>query len=306
MAAAKDVTRIQELIYELKVGQVMVTNVITVSPSSRMSDLRDLLRNERISGVPVVDDEQLVGLVSLEDFITCLSDGEQDCCVAEQMSRDVKTLYNSDPLVHAVEEFEHYGYGRFPVLDRKTEQLVGIITKGDIVKGLLNKMEIDFHAEETARLKTEYSLEEIIADQSRFTFRYDIVGQDFDRAGETSSKLKTALARLGIAPEILRRVAIATYEAEMNAVIYTDGGKLAARVTPEKVVVEVEDAGPGIEDLEKAMEPGFSTAPNWVRELGFGAGMGLSNIKKCADQMQLDSKPGIGTHLMFSINHRRE
>ena len=301
MDGKKEVTRIQELIYEMKVGQVMVKNIITVSPTARMRDLRDLLRNERISGVPVVEDDHLVGLVSLEDFIKWLTDGGTDCSVEEQMSHDVRTLFDNDPLVHAVEEFEHYDYGRFPVLDRKTNNIVGIITKGDIIKGLLNKMEIDYHAEESARRRADHSFEEIIADQARFTFRYDIIGKDFDRAGETSSKLKTALARLGIPPPILRRVAIATYEAEMNTVIYTDGGKLAARVTPDQIAVEVEDSGPGIDDIEKAMKPGFSTAPDWVRELGFGAGMGLSNIKKCSDQMKLDSTPGVGTLLTFSV-----
>jgi CBS domain-containing protein len=302
MASAKEVTHIQELIYEMKVGQVMARDVISIGPNSHMSDLRAILKDRQISGVPVVDDQELVGLVSLEDFINCLAVGRTHCTVREQMSRDVQTLYDSDPLIHAVEEFERYNFGRFPVLERKSDKLVGIITKGDIVKGLLNKMEIEFHTKEKARKKDNHSLEKIIADQARFTLRYDVIGQDFDHAGETSSKLKMALARLGIPPEILRRIAIASYEAEMNTVIYTEGGKLAARVTPNKIAVEVEDKGPGIEDIEKAMEPGFSTALDWVRELGFGAGMGLSNIKKCSDHMQLESTVGVGTRLTFSVN----
>ncbi len=293
------------MIYEMKVGQVMATDIITVDQDSRMSDLRNLLREQRISGVPVVDGERLVGLVSLEDFITCLSDGNMDCTVQQQMSRNVKTLYSNDPLIHAVQEFERCGYGRFPVLDRQTGKLAGIITKSDIVKGLLNKMEIDWHEEETQRQLIDHSFEEIITDDARFTLRYDIIGNDFDRAGESSSKLKKALKRMGIPPDILRRVAIATYEAEMNAVIYTDGGKLVVRVTPERIAVEVSDSGPGIEDIEKAMEPGFSTATDWVRELGFGAGMGLPNIKKCSDEMHLESTVGEGTQLRFSIHLNR-
>lgn len=305
MDRTKEVTKVQELIYEMKVGQVMAKDVIAVGVDSRMSDMRSLLKKKKISGVPVIDEDRLVGLVSLEDFIRCLSDGKADCPVQELMSRDVKTLYDNDPLIHAVEEFEHFGYGRFPVLDRKTGKLVGIITKGDIVRGLLNKMEIDYHEEEGLRRLQDHSFEEIIADQATFTFRYDIVGQDFDQAGETSSKLKKALGRLGIHPKILRRVAIATYEAEMNAVIYTDGGKLVARVTPERIVVEIGDSGPGIEDIERAMEPGFSTATDWVRELGFGAGMGLPNIKKCSDDMHLESTVGEGTQLSFSVHINR-
>ncbi|MCB7129604.1 MAG: ATP-binding protein, partial [Candidatus Brocadiales bacterium] len=135
--------------------------------------------------------------------------------------------------------------------------------------------------------------------------RYDIIGKDFDRAGETSSKLKKALKRMGIPPDILRRVAIASYEAEMNAVIYTDGGKLVARITPERIAVEVNDSGPGIEDVERAMEPGYTTASDWIRERGFGAGMGLPNIKKCSDDMHLESTVGEGTQLRFSVHINR-
>ncbi len=301
MAGNEEVTRAQELVHEMTVGQVMVRDIITISPTALMSDLRDLLRNERIAGVPVVDDDHLIGLVSLEDFIKWLAAGGYDCSVDKTMTRDVKILYDNDPLVHAVEEFKHFDYGRFPVLARETGKIVGIITKGDIIKGLLNEMEIGYQAEESASGQAGPSLKEIIADQARFTFRYDIIGKDLNRAGETSSKLKTALARLGIPPKILRRIAIATYEAEMNTVIYTDGGKLATWVTSDKIVVEVEDTGPGIENIKKAMEPGFSTAPDWVRELGFGAGMGLCNIKKCADQMTLTSTVGVGTNLTFSV-----
>ena len=305
MAREKEVTKVQELIYEMKVGQVMIRDVITIGIGSRMSDLRNLLREKRISGVPVVDDDQLVGLVSIEDFLKCLADGNPDCFVKEQMTRDVKTLYDTDPLVHAVEEFERYGYGRFPVLDRQTGKLAGIITKGDIVRDLLNKMEIDYHEEETQRRLIDHSFEEIITDEARFTLRYDIIGKDFDRAGETSSKLKKALKRMGIPPDILRRVAIASYEAEMNAVIYTDGGKLVARITPERIAVEVNDSGPGIEDVERAMEPGYTTASDWIRERGFGAGMGLPNIKKCSDDMHLESTVGEGTQLRFSVHINR-
>jgi len=302
MDRAKEVTRVQELIYEMKVGQVMATDIITIDQNSRMSDLRDLLREKRISGVPVVDNDQLVGLVSIEDFIKCLSDGTMDHTVQEQMSRDVKTLYDTDPLVHAVEKFERYGYGRFPVIYRKTGKLAGIITKSDIVKGLLNKMETDWHEEENQRQQIDHSFEEIITEEARFTLRYNIIGRDFDRAGETASKLKKALKKVGIPPDILRRVAIATYEAEMNTVIYTDGGEMVARVTPEKIAVEVNDSGPGIENVEQAMKPGFSTATDQVRELGFGAGMGLPNIKKCSDEIQLESTVGEGTQLRFSVN----
>jgi len=133
-------------------------------------------------------------------------------------------------------------------------------------------------------------------------FQYDVEGQNFKRAGEGASRLKSSLRRLGLDPQTVRRVAIATYEAEMNLIIYTEGGKIRVRVEPHEIFVRVEDSGPGIPDIEKAMQPGYSTAPEWVRELGFGAGMGLNNIQKCATKMGLHSVVGKGTTLKIHIS----
>ena len=106
--------------------------------------------------------------------------------------------------------------------------------------------------------------------------------QDFQRAGRASSRIKQTLSRLGVDPRIVRRVAIVSYEAEMNIVIHSSsGGDIVVEVTPELVAVLAYDRGPGIPDIERAMQPGFSTAPDWIREMGFGAGMGLSNIQAC-------------------------
>ena len=133
-------------------------------------------------------------------------------------------------------------------------------------------------------------------------FQYDVIGRDFKRAGEGASRVKTSLKRLGLDPQIVRRVAIATYEAEMNLVIYTKGGKIRARVEPHSIYVKVADFGPGIPDVQKVLQPGYSTAPEWVRNLGFGAGMGLNNILKCATKMDLRSTVGKGTQLHIRID----
>jgi anti-sigma regulatory factor (Ser/Thr protein kinase) len=113
------------------------------------------------------------------------------------------------------------------------------------------------------------------------------------------------LYRLGGNPQTVRRVGIAAYEAEMNIIIHTtDGGEMVVEVQPNRVKIVATDRGPGIEDVEKAMEPGFSTAPEWIRELGFGAGMGLHNIRRFADEMHLESKVGVGSRLevLISLN----
>jgi len=302
MTQQKEITRVQELICEMKVEQVMVKDIITVEPDTPMSDLRSLLRDKRISGVPVVEKGRVVGLVSIEDFIKTLSDGNMNCLVKDQMNRNIKILYNTDRLVHAVKEFDRWGFGRFPVLDRKSRKLVGIITKGNIIQGLLKKLEIDYHTEEMQRFQTGNFFKSIISDKARLTLQYDIIGKDFNRAGEASSNLKKSLKTMGIPQQIIRRVAIAAYEAEMNLVVFADSGSLIARVTPESIVVEVVDSGPGIEDINKALVPGFSTADDWIRDLGFGAGMGLNNIQKCADEMNLESTVRKGTHLEFIVN----
>ncbi|MFH1012080.1 MAG: CBS domain-containing protein [bacterium] len=286
----------------MRVNQVMVTDIITVSPHSLMSELRELLRDKRISGVPVMEKDRLVGMVSIEDFIKCLTEGKMDSPIKDRMSRDIKTLYDDEPLVHAVEEFNRRGFGRFPVVNRESGKLVGVITKGDIIRGLLKRIEIEYHEEEIHRYRASHFFEDIIADKTTLIFQYEVAGKDFSRAGRTSSGLKKTLRRLGIPPKIIRRVAIATYEAEMNIVVFTDGGEIIARVTPQEIRVEAVDSGPGIADINKAMEPGFSTAPDWVRNLGFGAGMGLTNIQQCADVMNLESTIGRGTRLEIAVH----
>jgi CBS domain-containing protein/anti-sigma regulatory factor (Ser/Thr protein kinase) len=297
------ISKIQELIYEISVGEVMKTKLVTVSPQTPMSRLRDILREKRISGTPVVEDDKLVGIISIEDFIKWLANRESDCPISEKMSKDVQILYADEPLTQAVNKFDQFGFGRFAVIDRQDERLVGIITKGAIVEGLLKKLEIHhYQEEEVYRHRIKHFFEDILADKVLLFFQYNVAGQDFKHAGEGASRLKSTLRRLGMDPQVIRRVAIATYEAEMNLIIYTEGGKIHVRVEPHEIFVRVADMGPGIPDIEKAMQPGYSTAPEWVRELGFGAGMGLNNIRNCANKMGLRSTIGKGTQLSIHIS----
>ena len=296
------ISKIQELVYEIRVGEVMKKDVFTVSPRTHMSILRVILQDKRFSGAPVIDKGQLVGIISIEDFIKWLAGREQDCPIGEKMTRSVRILYTDEPLTHAINKFDRYGFGRFVVMDRQSEKLRGIITKGDIVEGLLKKLEIDYDEEETSRRRIQHFFEDVFADKTSLLFEYDVIGRDFNRAGECSSRLKTTLKRLGLHPQVTRRVAIATYEAEMNLVIYADGGHIHVRVEPHEILVRVEDSGPGIPDVEKALQPGYSTAPDWVRELGFGAGMGLDNIRRCSSKMDLKSTVGKGTQLRIYVS----
>ncbi len=131
---------------------------------------------------------------------------------------------------------------------------------------------------------------------------YDVDSNDFSCAGEASGKIKKALKDLGFDSALIRNVAIAVYEGEINMVIHADGGVIDAEISPEKVTVVLRDRGPGIPDIEQAMTEGYSTAPENVRALGFGAGMGLPNIKKYSDTMNIDTEIGVGTTITLTFN----
>jgi len=131
---------------------------------------------------------------------------------------------------------------------------------------------------------------------------FDVSGEDFTRAGEASGKVKAKLKQLGIAPDAVRRVAIALYEGEINLVIHAGGGEIDVEISPENIKMVLSDKGPGIADVEKAMTEGFSTATESIRSLGFGAGMGLPNMKKYSDEMKIDTKLGEGTRIFMQIN----
>ncbi len=133
-------------------------------------------------------------------------------------------------------------------------------------------------------------------------FTYEISGEDFTRAGEASSDVKRKLKKLGVSPDVIRRVAIALYEGEINMVIHAHGGKITIQISEDKITMILDDVGPGIPDIEKAMQAGYSTAPDKVRNLGFGAGMGLPNMKKNTDSIDIETKLGVGTKVTMAIN----
>lgn len=140
-----------------------------------------------------------------------------------------------------------------------------------------------------------------MSDQSLFSQSFDVVGGDFLSAGKASTGIKAILREIGIDASVIRRVAIAAYEAEMNVVLYARKGVMRLKVTPKDVRIAVEDEGDGIADIDLAMQEGYSTASDEIRELGFGAGMGLPNIKRNADEFSISSVPGSGTRLEMLI-----
>ena len=134
------------------------------------------------------------------------------------------------------------------------------------------------------------------------SFRFNVDGDDFTSAGQASVQVKKDLRRLGVPAEIIRRVSIAMYEGEINMVIHAGGGVAEVRVTEEAIEIILSDTGPGIADIEKAMQAGYSTAPDTIRSLGFGAGMGLPNMKRYTDYMDIQSTVGVGTTITMKVN----
>ncbi len=131
---------------------------------------------------------------------------------------------------------------------------------------------------------------------------FQLIGGIFENAGNASIQLKQKLTELGIKEDVVRRAAIVTFEAEMNVIIYAAAGWLRYYITPQYIKIIAEDMGPGIEDIEIAMQEGYSTAPEWIREMGWGAGMGLPNMKKNSDDFKIDSVVGEGTTVEMVIN----
>lgn len=137
--------------------------------------------------------------------------------------------------------------------------------------------------------------------EDALTFHYKISGDDFTRAGEASSSVKNKLKMMGVDNNVIRKVAIAMYEGEINMVIHANGGTITVSISDELIRIILSDVGPGIADISKAMQSGFSTAPEEVRALGFGAGMGLPNMKKYSDHMDIQSTVGVGTTVTMDI-----
>jgi anti-sigma regulatory factor (Ser/Thr protein kinase) len=192
------------------------------------------------------------------------------------------------PLSFGISYMEKYRFGRFPVLSRDKE-LVGIVTSRDIIVALL--VEIN---NEMERLEREAAPRpESVAGRTRREFstrRFD-----FENAGRASSQIKTLLKEQAVEPGIVRRVAVAAYELEMNQVVHSVGGRVVFTVDSTAAEVLAVDPGPGIADVEEAMREGYSTATEWIRSLGFGAGMGLPNAKRVSDEFSIESDPGTGT-----------
>ena len=289
-----------ELIYRLKVRDAMSSPVITASPGDSMREVQYRMRDNGITGVPIVEGDRLIGLVSMGLVIEALDAGRIGQLAGELMTRAVISLEDDMPLAFATTYFNRYKYGRFPVLDRDG-RLVGIVSASDIIRALLVAMNKEVERLEE-RLSAANPASTHGADGSvRLVFQ--VTRFDFENAGKASAEFKKALKGLGVEADIVRRAAVASYELELNQVIHSDGGSISCFAGAGRIELRAEDRGPGIDDVEAAMTEGFSTANEWIRSLGFGAGMGLPNAKRVSDDFAIDSGPGRGTSVRVAIDY---
>ena len=220
------------------------------------------------------------------------------------MSRSVVTLEEEMPLTFAISYLNRYQFRRFPVLD-KNGALAGIITAADIIKTLLVAMNREVERlEATIRAPASPTVANASDEaEAALSLSFNTYQFDFDNAGKASAELKKALRNLKMDPTIIRRAAIASYELELNQVIHSSGGVMEYIVRDGRITIVARDSGPGIADVAAALTEGFSTANNWIRSLGFGAGLGLPNAKRAGDDFSLDSAPGRGTTVCVTINY---
>ena len=298
---AENITRVEELAYELKIEEVMTRDVLTLSSDMIIKSVLDIFRQKRITGAPVIENGELIGVLSTGDIISCLVNGDMEAAVSKYMSTKLFTVKASDPVVEGLKIFVNTNLSRLVVVD-ENGKLAGILTKGDITRGVLSALQRDYQTEELKKYRASHLFDDIDSDRTSLILRYNIKVADFNRGGEASSNIKRALLRLGASPRIARRVGIAVYEAEMNLIIHTtNGGVIRVEIEPHKITIDCYDDGPGIKDISLAMKPGYSTANESIRELGFGAGMGLVNIQRCVDSMKLESVFGKGTRLTMKM-----
>ncbi len=284
---------VHELMYQLKIKEAMTTSVITFPPTARFREIQLCMKKKRFSGTPIVENDELVGIVSIDDIITAFDQDYIDEPVHSHMTRSLHTIPQNYSVIAASNMFSKYRYGRLPVVEKpNSKKLVGILTFGDILSYLLLQMNSIAERIEEQEQSMHKKME-----SARDNLHFDLAPDNFDMAGAASTSTKKHLIKMGVPPPVIRRVAVICYEAEMNVIIHSLGGCLDVNIMEGQIRIQVCDDGPGIPDLEKAMSPGYTTANEKIRALGFGAGMGLVNIKRCADHFKIDSSMEKGTEV---------
>ncbi len=287
-----------EVIYSTAIRDVMTHDPITVSRDTSMLEVQELMRERGVSGLPVAEDGRLFGIISVHDLIECMRQGTLDVAVQDRMTERVVTLEEEMPLSLAISTFSKYPYGRFPVLNA-AQRLTGIITVRDINVTLINRL-----LQQVS--KFESMLDSEVTPGLALSRVFQTRKHDFENGGKASTAIKKHLVEHHVDRNLIKRVAIASYELEINQVVHSIGGTISYRITPEAVEILVQDRGPGIENVDQALTEGFTTADDWIKSLGFGAGLGLPNAKRVSDIFFIHSEPGVGTTVKAVVHLKQK
>ena len=292
---------IMELLQRIKIRDVMRTDVVVLSRRDTMRRAQDLMRRNRISGIPIAEGGRLYGIVSVEDIIQALSGGWIDDVIVKHMSNHLIVLEADMPLAFALKYFENYNYGRFPVLN-KEHRLVGLISQRDVTRTLLYELTLEINKLEKKAMQNSQA--EASGDsQAAYLLReWSVLHNDLENAGKAANDIKAILREHNVDRRLTRRIAVAAYELEINICIHSHGGNLTFMIADDVATVVAKDTGPGIPDVVWACKDGTSTANDWIRSLGFGAGMGLANSKRVSDRFDIKSVMGKGTTVTCSFN----
>lgn len=287
---------ILELIFQLKVKDVMTQKLIHGSRKTPLSEIQAIMKRERITGIPIAEEKRLFGIISMDDIIRALEGGYIEEPAERYMTKNLIVLEEDMPLSFAINYMDKYHYGRFPVLNLHKE-LVGIVTSRDIINQLLININNEMARLESTMMKEEEHPEGIgTFERSFLCHRFD-----FENAGRASTEIKKKLKSMNLDRKLIRRVAVAAYELEINLVVHSQGGTLTFTIEDEWATIVAADRGPGMKNPEEALKEGFSTANDWIRSLGFGAGMGLPNVKRVSDTFSLESRWEEGTRVESRI-----
>ena len=279
--------------------EIMNENVLSVCPEGTMKTAKQIMKDHRISGMPVVNENnKVIGIISIEDVIRALETDNMDKKICEIMTKNPKTFLINDTMDFMMSCFKRFNYGRFPVVD-EDNVLKGIITKNDILYSILQKFQL-IHSHDAKIEKTLSKPISILSEETlepkEADFLYIIKKDDIDNAGIGAAKLKDFLLKQNYDPHLVRRVGVSVYEAEVNVIIHSKSeGKIKCFLKEDHILARIEDYGIGIKDTQQAMLEGYTTAPDYIREIGFGAGMGLPNMKRCSDKMIIISQKDKGT-----------
>lgn len=287
-----------ELIQRLKVRDVMTRDVVCLERCIPLWEAQRLMKEKHISGIPVVEDGRLFGLISTDDIIRAIEGGyiAQPC--GHYMTTKLVVLEDDMPLSFAIQYFDRFHFGRFPVLNRE-RALVGIICQRDINRALLDELSEEFNRME----KSSARMMQQELDTSTYMLRdFPVAKYDFENAGKAANAIKSAMIERKFSAKIVRRVAVAAYELEINLCVHSNGGVLSWQINNGRSEIVAKDDGPGIEDVAWACRDGTSTANEWIRSLGFGAGLGLVNVKRVSDEFEITSALGVGTTVRSVVN----